>query len=520
MSRPNVRVATPLVNYINEQGIFVPPGNIVFERAVKSYVNKGNPENLPPIGLWDVSNIERMSMLFHNTNFNEDISQWDVSNVIDMSRMFSDCSFNQPINNWNVSNLSSTRSMFHNNSQFNQPLDNWDVSNLYDMSYMFVSSSFNQPLNNWNVSNVTKMIYTFSESQFNQPLDNWDVSNVIEMNNMFKDNTVFNQSIRNWNLNANVDAENIFEGATAMSREFMPPRFRPRIAIPDPNPQGVAFQVHNAFNAIDFTKLFQFLNNGKIDTYSEEDEFNEYFAAEIQKLISNYDEPDKNELETRYQALRPKIKSIDYNTDFKMNPNPSGENAFYTILNFVKKQEKHYQDNYVKFFINDSFSAYDRGDTTSCVKGIKERIIFALGQAGYDIANPVYKEISETVFPITDSQIYTFVQNCINENKERLLEIPDTNIEAKKELVKECIIRKIQESSPNINTESINNRIMTALDVSVDMLENEALSGGRRRKRKTQKRKRKCLRKTRKHINKTRHKKSKRKNVSKKNNIL
>jgi len=38
-----------------------------------------------------------MSSMFRKTKFNRDISQWDVSNVNDMSYMFSDSEFNGDI---------------------------------------------------------------------------------------------------------------------------------------------------------------------------------------------------------------------------------------------------------------------------------------------------------------------------------------------------------------------------------------------------------------------------------------
>jgi len=38
-----------------------------------------------PVGRWDVSEIDDMSNLFAESQFNGNISQWDVDNVINMS---------------------------------------------------------------------------------------------------------------------------------------------------------------------------------------------------------------------------------------------------------------------------------------------------------------------------------------------------------------------------------------------------------------------------------------------------
>jgi surface protein len=107
---------------------------------VEEYIDEGNPNNLIPIGEWDVSQVTDMHALFYgHTDFNEPLNGWNVSNVTNMASMFKGCSF------------------------FNQPLDRWNVSNVRDMSNMFeFCASFNQSLISWNVSNVTNMRNMFA----------------------------------------------------------------------------------------------------------------------------------------------------------------------------------------------------------------------------------------------------------------------------------------------------------------------------------------------------------------------
>ena len=80
--------------------------DIIFKR-IKA---EGNEVDLNDI---DVSEINDMSNLFEETDFNGDISGWDVSNVTDMHSMFYNCSkFNHDISEWDVSNVTNMSCMF------------------------------------------------------------------------------------------------------------------------------------------------------------------------------------------------------------------------------------------------------------------------------------------------------------------------------------------------------------------------------------------------------------------------
>jgi surface protein len=471
---------------------------------------------------WDVSNVKKFHNMFEkNISFNQPLNNWNVSNAVSLNNMFNGArSFNQSLNNWNVSNVTDFSKMFRDARSFNQPLNKWqlkkrDINNVehdnrseIDMENMFSFSGFNQPLNDWDVSAVytfEKMFY--SATFFNQPLNRWNVALATNLTDMFKNASSFRQNISNWQINPSINIEDHMDmfRNTIMPRSFVPPVFRQFITdnrIANPN-EGIAYQVHNAFNVIQFQKLFELISN-KIDNYSKAQSFNYFMISELQTILSSYTEEDKTELTERFNRLTPKIESIDYNTDFKMNPNPSGINAFFTIINFVKKQEKHYQDNYIKFFINDSYNAYNSGsDNISCVKGIKERLIFALGQAGYDIENPLYKQISEILFPLKDEQLYAFISNCIREKKSELLSIGDSNMDGKKEELLKCVSSKIKESFPNMDAEGLKTRILGLIENSIDMFENESLKGGKKRKKRFTKKRRRETKKIHRKTNKS-----------------
>ncbi len=154
---------------------------------------------------WDVSNIDNMGLMFHQSNFNGDISDWDVSNVLSMEYTFANNpAFNQDIGNWNTSSVTSMFLMFRS-SAFNQPIGNWDTSNVTNMGQMFSGASFNQPIGNWDTSSVTNMERMFIDAiSFNQPIGNWDTSSVTEMQGMFWNNNSqyvqmsFNQNLNGW----------------------------------------------------------------------------------------------------------------------------------------------------------------------------------------------------------------------------------------------------------------------------------------------------------------------------------
>ena len=56
-------------------------------------------------------------------------------------------------------------------------------------------------------------------------------------------------------------------------------------------------------------------------------------------------------------------------------------NEIFTWFQFVMRQPNSFQFQYVTCFIEDTFFAYDNGDTLSCVKGIRERLLLSIADA-------------------------------------------------------------------------------------------------------------------------------------------
>lgn len=175
--------------------------------SLNKYLLKENIENFNEYesfflnghsNFWDISNINDMSKIFMESNFNGDISRWNVSNVKNMSSMFYLSKFNGDISQWNVSNVEDMSSMFYI-SDFNGDISQWNVSNVKNMRAMFFSSNFNGDISQWHVYNVKDMSYMFYSSNFNKDISQWNVSNVENMGSMFYFSN-FKGNISEWNV--------------------------------------------------------------------------------------------------------------------------------------------------------------------------------------------------------------------------------------------------------------------------------------------------------------------------------
>jgi surface protein len=458
-----------------------------------------------PLNNWNTSSVTDMTEIFHNcTNFNQPIGNWNTSNVRIIDHMFVGCStFNQSLDNWNTSNVLSMSGVFKDCTNFNQPIGNWNTFRVTNMGAMFFNArNFNQPLNNWRTSNVSSMHAMFFNClRFNQPLNNWNVARCETFNGMFTTNLqqqmAFRQDLSNWNMNR-VGVRN-----SRMFSDDFPEDFKPLVlrnlrapVVIQQAQEGIAFNVHNKFNKIDLNALVNLIKSGPdLDVYTGANLTQEWLA-ELRTLVENSGKP---ELLVKLNRLSGKISAIKFTEPIN---NLNSKNFFYTVLNFVKRQPKEYQDNYVTFLIDESFSAYDSGDTTSCVKGIQERLVLALGQAGYNLDSELYKQISAILFQVKDSQIFHFISTCLETNKSSFVGKP---MDEKKQLLLNCVNDKLRESGEMAN----DSRIMELIGQSEDMLDDDALTGGKRRKRTRKNKKIKQRTNKRKTTNKRRTKRRK-----------
>jgi surface protein len=332
-----------------------------------------------PLNNWYVSNVEYMTEMFNGcTSFNQPLNNWTVSNVEYMTQMFNGCtSFNQPLNNWNVSNVREMIRMFKDCINFNQPLDNWNVSNVTDMNNMFRGcTSFNQPLNNWNVSNVTGMSEMFRGcTSFNQPLNNWNVSNVTGgMSNMFRGCVNFNINPR-WQINQLVNTDEMFDNTplqgTVLRRVQVRPSLRQQQQQPAQQlPQGIAFEIHDAFPELNFNKFMTIIRRDNNDASNFKDA-----TYPLQPLITYIN----NDRTTTLDATEKTSLTSDLNGEIKRRLNTylsqhhETKNNVMEMIQFIMSQGSDYKDPYIRFLIYDCMNAYGpRG--VSCTKGVFERV--------------------------------------------------------------------------------------------------------------------------------------------------
>jgi len=163
----------------------------------------------------DLSNLTDMSLMFYQSDFNQDISWWDVSNVENMFAVFYDAtSFDQDISAWDLGNVDTISLMFRWASSFNQDLI-WDTSNISDMNGVFaLATTFNGDISGWDLTSVLQTSYMFNDARaFNRDISDWETWSVTNMEAMFYDARDFNQDINTvW---AKWDVSNV-ENMTAM----------------------------------------------------------------------------------------------------------------------------------------------------------------------------------------------------------------------------------------------------------------------------------------------------------------
>jgi surface protein len=176
------------------------------------------------IGLdqWNTSQVKNMKAMFEGASFfNADLSRWVVGNVEDMSSMFADTEFNGDLSVWNTSHVMNMSYMFYDAHNFSgMGLENWDVSRVQTMESMFWSAlAFRANLSTWNTSKVSNMATMFSYTTlFDSNLSFWDTSQVIDMTNMFLNaNTFRGVGLDMWDVSHVNDMSGMVLGASAFN---------------------------------------------------------------------------------------------------------------------------------------------------------------------------------------------------------------------------------------------------------------------------------------------------------------
>ena len=512
--------------------------------ALADYFN--NPSTID-LNTWDTSEVTSMEKLFYEkSDFNEDISNWKTENVTNMNHMFLGCgNFNQPIGNWNTQkvttmvgmftdcdnfnqplntwklntdNMINMHSLFSGCSIFNQPLDQWNTENVTIMTAVFDGCEvFNQPLNSWNTSKVIDMAFMFYNcDSFNQPLDRWDTHLVRNMHDMFSYCVHFNQPLNNWNIENVVDMTDMFEGCTAFERENSP------FIQAQPLTQGVAFEIHNAFNqhfALNKDKYFEIIGlPGQTDSTYYTTNIVIYITPKLIELIRTVYPAE--EITTKIEEMN-KILNTIYLAQ-ELSEKPEIKLLLGKTVDFLVTQSNEFVHFYLEALKYDCLNAYSTGtNRSSCVKGMIERFYLTMGDTAYALCpdpdtcnNPTYNELVSLFNKrvdkneLTQEWNQTFLEDPIK--REELLNLTK---EQRKDHYRQFMIQKYTDAGQISNKQAKQMVLRDIIEpeiVSLDYVFDGLQFGGSRKSRKN-----KC-KKSKKKSRKNKKKSRKNKNNKKK----
>ena len=172
----------------------------------------------PPIGMWDVSKVTNMSMLFATwDDFNAPLQQWDTCKVTDMYGMFTGAAvFNQPVP-FDTCKVTDMHGMFSGAAAFNRPVC-FEAGKVIDMKEMFRGATeFDGVLTLRRTQNVRHMEWMFYDAEsFNRPLA-LDTRRVINMSGMFCGARNFNRPLHFFTQRV-VHMSNMFDGAVRFNQ--------------------------------------------------------------------------------------------------------------------------------------------------------------------------------------------------------------------------------------------------------------------------------------------------------------
>ena len=151
-----------------------------------------------------------LGMFYGASAFNQPIGLWNVSSVESMWIMFKTAaSFDQPIGDWNVTKVTNVSEMFNGALNFNQNLGDWNISAMTSMENMFGSGN---ALSNSNKGEIHK---SFSANP-NWPYD-WrqyvviDNTNFQSAVNLWFDNQAEANATYDWNIHLHIKDSGMFQ---------------------------------------------------------------------------------------------------------------------------------------------------------------------------------------------------------------------------------------------------------------------------------------------------------------------
>ncbi len=255
--------------------------------------------------------------------------------------------------------------------------------------------------------------------------------------------------------------------------------------------EAPAFEIHNYFKSLNIPAITAILDE-YISSHSDNPNIAGESGNEFQPLVNFI----KN------SNLFPENEKTNYidklNTIYNMiiHSNPFSKEIFNKSLQFVFKQDDDFIDQYIRIFQDECLKAH-RGGTPSCVPGMIERILTAIGSIADNICiinsdkcTPVMKQLQK-LFNINLNDILKEWSEIYFEGGPNHQELLNLSAEQRKQHLIDFIKNKYN----NAITQTIQNRINEEIEAYEKMGVFQNLQFGGRRKKRTKK--------NRKHPNKT-----------------
>jgi hypothetical protein len=340
------------------------------------------------------------------------------------------------------------------------------------------------------------------------------------MHDMFSYCVHFNQPLNNWNIENVVDMTDMFEGCIAFERENSP------FIQAQPLTQGVAFEIHNAFNqhfALNKDKYFEIIGlPGQTDSTYYTTNIVIYITPKLIELIRTVYPAE--EITKKIEEMN-KILNTIYLAQ-ELSEKPEIKLLLGKTVDFLVTQSNEFVHFYLEALKYDCLNAYSSGSPISCVKGMIERFYLTMGDTAYALCpdpdtctNPKYNELVSLFNKRVDKNELTQEWNRIFlEDPIKRERLNGLNKEQRKDHYRQFMIQKYRDAGqiPNEQAKQMVLRdIIEPEIVALDYVFDELQFGGIRRNRKSI-RKRNKSRKNKSKKNKSKKNKSK-KNKSKKN---
>jgi hypothetical protein len=351
---------------------------------------------------------------------------------------------------------------------------------------------------------------------------------------MFSNTEAFNQPLHAWETVRLLYNYDMFHNARAY--QYTPVRA---------GMQRIGLEVHSTFNALNFDLLFDTIivginvidsvtpdvfYNWLTEKLSDASVFKQPSEAQSSEAQPSTEQPSEEE-ETETQHLKNNLLAIRHKLVTMPVPAKLGKHTTWkfigAIMSFVDSQPREFIKNYVSSYIKDNIGAYggnyDNNDTrpnnttSSCGKGMFERIILNLRTGGLGLDSPSYRKIAkivsgETVVdddcdnhtkPITNDLISSSVSMCLNNPtsniKKQLLDVTDKQkgyADIRTNMIAMCVLKNFVDNGhikpPEGHADSVEyydqelvGRIrayLTQDGVSEMYLDNSYLEGGRGRR--------------------------------------